>query len=97
MRELKILLAGGLAPAKFIKLSKELEGLLAKEDVKASVTTVNTFEVKDMSSFESSHDVVLFAGTGKIESNLPVVNGMGLVYAWMDRNTMIKELVAIGS
>jgi hypothetical protein len=96
MREMRILLAGGLAPAKFLKLTKELESLLVKEDIKAIVTQVNTFEVKDFSPFEESQDVILLAGPGKIDSKIPVVDGMGLLYAWMDRNKMLKELAAIG-
>jgi len=95
MKELRILLAGGLAPAKFEKTSKELEGLLAKEGIKSIITTVNTFEQKDFSSFEDSHDVILLAGTNKIESRLPVVSGMGLLYAWMERDKMITELKSI--
>jgi hypothetical protein len=78
-------------------VSKELQDLLVKEDIKAIVTTVNIFDVKDISSYEDSHDVVLFASTGKLKSKLPVIGGMGLIYAWMDREKMIQELTAIGS
>ena len=95
MRELRILLVSGLAPAKFEKVSKELAGLMAKEDIKALITTVNTYEQKDLSGFEGSHDVILLAATNKIESSLPIVNGMGLLYAWMERDKMIKELISI--
>jgi galactitol-specific phosphotransferase system IIB component len=97
MRELRVLLVGSLLPAKFVKVSKELQNLLAKEDIKAVITTVNVFDVKDISVYEDSHDVVLFVSTGKLESKLPVVGGMGLVYAWMDREKMIQELKAVGS
>jgi len=97
MKELRILLAGGLAPTKFEKSSKTLADLLAKEDIKALITVVNTYECKDFSSFENSHDVILLAGTNKIESKLPIVNGMGLLYAWMERDKMINELKSIGA
>ena len=97
MRELKILLAGGLNSAKFEKLTKELESLMIKEEIKALITTINTYEQEDLTSFDNSHDVILLAGTNKIESKLPIVNGMGLLYAWMERDKMIKELKSIGT
>ena len=34
-------------------------------------------------------------GTLNIDSKLPVINGMGLMYGWMDRNKMIEEILNI--
>ena len=42
-----------------------------------------------------SNDLVLAMGTLNIESKLPVINGMGLMYGWMDRNKMIEEILNI--
>ena len=39
--------------------------------------------------------MVLAMGTLNIESVRPVINGMGLMYGWMDRNKMIEEIVNI--
>ena len=97
MKELRILLAGGLNQTKFEKSSKTLVELLEKEGIKALITVVNTYEQKDLASFEDLNDVILLAGTNKIESKLPIVNGMGLVYAWMEREKMINELKSIGA
>jgi len=97
MSELRILLVGGLAPVKFEKSAGELVALLEKVGIKASVTAVNIYENKSLTQFEDSHDVILSAGTNKIESRLPVVNGMGLLYAWMEREKMIEALKSIGA
>ena len=95
MKELKILMAGGLAKDKFEKKIKELEEILKKEDVSPVITAVNTYEQKDLSSFEEDNDLVLAMGTLNIESKLPVINGMGLMYGWMDRGKMIEEILNV--
>ena len=95
MKELRILMAGGLTQDKFEKKIKELEDILKKENVTTVITAVNTYEYKDLSPFEGSNDLVLAMGTLNIESKLPVINGMGLMYGWMDRNKMIEEILNI--
>ncbi len=95
MKELKILMAGGLAKDKFEKKIKELEEILKKEDVSPVITAVNTYEQKDLSSFEEDNDLVLAMGTLNIDSKLPVINGMGLMYGWMDRGKMIEEILNV--
>ena len=95
MRELRILLAGGLTPDKFEKKVKELKELLEKEEIKAVITAVNTYEYKDLSSFEDNNDLILAAGNVNLDSKLPIINGMGLMYAWMDRDKMLKEIVSV--
>ena len=95
MKELRILMAGGLTQDKFEKKIKELEEILKKENITPVITTVNTYEQKDLSSFEESNDMVLAMGTLNIESVLPVIIGMGLMYGWMDRNKMIEEILNI--
>ena len=95
MKELKILMAGGLAKDKFEKKIKELEEMLKKEDVSPVITAVNTYEQKDLSSFEEDNDLVLAMGTLNIDSKLPVINGMGLMYGWMDRGKMIEEILNV--
>ena len=96
MRELRILMAGGLAKDKFEKKIKELEEILKKENVISVITMVNTYEQKDLSSFEGENDMVLAMGTLNINSKLPVINGMGLMYGWMDRDKMIEEILNVG-
>ena len=59
------------------------------------ITMVNTYEQKDLSSFEGENDMVLAMGTLNIESKLPVINGMGLMYGWMDRGKMIEEILNV--
>ena len=95
MKELRILMAGGLTQDKFEKKIKELEDILKKENVTTVITAVNTYEHKDLSPFEGSNDLVLAMGTLNIESKLPVINDMGLMYGWMDRNKMIEEILNI--
>ena len=95
MKELRILMAGGLTKDKFEKKRKELEEILKKENITPVITTVNTYEQKDLSSFEESNDLVLAMGTLNIDSKLPVINGMGLMYGWMDTNKMIEEILNI--
>ena len=95
MKELRILMAGGLAQDKFEKKIKELEEILKKENINPVISIVNTYEQKDLSSFEEDNDLILAMGTLKLDSKLPVINGMGLMYGWMDRNKMIEEILNI--
>ena len=95
MKELRILMAGGLAPDKFEKKVSELKEILKKEDIKALITTVNTFEQKDLSLFEEKNDLILSVSGANFGAKIPVINGMGLMYAWMDRDKMIKEITAV--
>ena len=89
MKELRILMAGGLTQDKFEKKIKELEEILKKENVTSVITTVNTYEQKDLSSFEADNDLVLAMGPLNVESILPVIKGMGLMYGWVVRYKMI--------
>ena len=43
MKELRILMAGGLTQDKFEKKIKELEEILKKENITPVITTVNTY------------------------------------------------------
>ena len=95
MKKLRILLAGGLTQDKFGKKIKELEEILKKENINPVISIVNTYEQKDLSSFEEDNDLILAMGTLKLDSKLPVINGMGLMYGWMDRGKMIEEIISI--
>lgn len=95
MKKLRILLAGGLTQDKFEKKIKELEEILKKENINPVISIVNTYEQKDLSSFEEDNDLILAMGTLKLDSKLPVINGMGLMYGWMDRGKMIEEIISI--
>ena len=95
MKKLRILLAGGLTQDKFEKKIKELEEILKKENINPVISIVNTYEQKDLSSFEEDNDLILAMGTLKLDSKLPVINGMGLMYGWMDRGKMIEEILSI--
>ena len=95
MKKLRILLAGGLTQDKFEKKIKELEEILKKENINPVISIVNTYEQKDLSSFEEDNDLILAMGTLKLDSKLPVINGMGLMYGWMDRGKLIEEIISI--
>lgn len=95
MKKLRILMAGGLTQDKFEKKIKELEEILKKENINPVISIVNTYEQKDLSSFEEDNDLILAMGTLKLDSKLPVINGMGLMYGWMDRGKMIEEIISI--
>jgi hypothetical protein len=97
MKKLRILMAGGLTQDKFQKKVKELEEILKKLDIVPVISTVNTYEQKDLSSFEEDNDLILTMGTLKLESKLPVIDGMGLMYGWMNRDKMIEEIVKVNN
>ena len=90
-------MAGGLTQDKFQKKVKELEEILKKVDIVPVISTVNTYEQKDLSSFEEDNDLILTMGTLKLESKLPVIDGMGLMYGWMNRDKMIEEIVNVNN
>lgn len=92
MRETSLLLAGGMKKEKAEKAADLLkEGLRAK-DIKAEVTFINTYEVTDMKSLEQGQDMVISTATGNLNTSLPVLQGLCLLYPWMGTEKLFEEV-----
>jgi hypothetical protein len=89
---LNIILAGGINESKYEKISAELIADLKAKGIAASTTYVNTYTHQDLSSFEENSDVVVAIGTNKLSTSLPVVEGMGLLYAWMGKDSVVEKI-----
>ena len=91
MRETSLLLAGGMKKEKAQKAAELLkEGL--KEKNMAEVTFVNTYEVTDLKSLEEGHDMVISTATGNLNTSLPVLQGLCLLYPWMGTGKLYEEV-----
>ena len=90
MRETSLLLAGGMKKEKAQKAADFLKEGLIERDIKAEV--VNTYEVTDIKSLEEGHDMVISTATGSLNTSLPVLQGLCLLYPWMGTGKLYEEV-----
>lgn len=90
---MKILLATSTADAKTDKITKQLIDNCKKRNIDVEVITANIFTA-DMKQVEEKEkpDVIVLVGTKKIETELPVINGLALVYPWMGIDKLLDEI-----
>ena len=66
--------------------------LLKEKNIMAEVTFVNTYEVTDLKSLEEGHDMVISTATGNLNTSLPVLQGLCLLYPWMGTGKLYEEV-----
>lgn len=94
MKDVRIILVGGIKDDKADKLTASLKEGLSKLEMNPVVKFVNVYEVQDLTPFDADNDLVISTG-GKIQTNLPVVQGMGLLYPWMGLDQVFNEIANI--
>ena len=92
MRETSLLLAGGMKKEKAQKAAELLKEGLKEKNIMAEVTFVNTYEVTDLKSLEEGHDMVISTATGNLNTSLPVLQGLCLLYPWMGTGILYEEV-----
>lgn len=92
MRETSVLLAGGMKKEKAQKAADLLKEGLKEKNIKVEVTFVNTYEVTDIRSLEEGHDMVISTATGNLNTSLPVLQGLCLLYPWMGTGKLYEEV-----
>ena len=92
MREPSLLLAGGMKKEKAQKAAELLKEGLKEKNIMAEVTFVNTYEVTDLKSLEEGHDMVISTATGNLNTSLPVLQGLCLLYPWMGTGKLYEEV-----
>ena len=92
MRETSLLLAGGMKKEKAQKAAELLKEGLKEKNIMAEVTFVNTYEVTDLKSLEEGHDMVISTATGSLNTSLPVLQGLCLLYPWMGTGKLYEEV-----
>ena len=92
MRETSLLLAGGMKKEKAQKAAELLKEGLKEKNIMAEVTFVNTYEVTDLKSLEEGHDMVSSTATGNLNTSLPVLQGLCLLYPWMGTGKLYEEV-----
>ena len=92
MRETSLLLAGGMKKEKAQKAAELLKEGLKEKNIMAEVTFVNTYEVTDLKSLEEGHDMVISTATGNLNTSLPVLQGLCLLYPWMGTGKLYEEV-----
>ena len=92
MRETSLLLAGGMKKEKAQKAAELLKEGLKEKNIMAEVTFVNTYEVTDLKSLEEGHDMVITTATGNLNTSLPVLQGLCLLYPWMGTGKLYEEV-----
>ena len=92
MRETSLLLAGGMMKEKAQKAAELLKEGLKEKNIMAEVTFVNTYEVTDLKGLEEGHDMVISTATGNLNTSLPVLQGLCLLYPWMGTGKLYEEV-----
>ena len=92
MRETSLLLAGGMKKEKAQKAAELLKEGLKEKNIMAEVTFENTYEVTDLKSLEEGHDMVISTATGNLNTSLPVLQGLCLLYPWMGTGKLYEEV-----
>ncbi len=92
MKKLNILVHGGITPAKFQTVAEKLKTRLREKDIAAEIAFASSYEVKDVAPLEAGLDVIVTAGTHKLESSLPIVPGMALLYDWMGGDELVEQI-----
>ena len=92
MRETSLLLAGGMKKERAQKAAELLKEGLKEKNIMAEVTFVNTYEVTDLKSLEEGHDMVISTATGNLNTSLPVLQGLCLLYPWMGTGKLYEEV-----
>lgn len=95
MKTVNILLAGGVTDKKFKDLSVKLVEMLQSKNIEATIKTLNTYENKEISDDYKDAEIIVSIGSNKLDSCLPVVSGMSLLYPWMGTDEMISEITNI--
>lgn len=91
---MKILLAGGTTDAKTGKISKLVVDSCKKRGLDVEVVTTNIFTA-DLKKVEENEkpDLIVMLGTKKLQTKLPVINGLALVYHQMGPDKVIDEII----
>jgi hypothetical protein len=90
---MNIILAGGINESKYAKISEELQSEFKAKGININTTYVNTYNHKDLSTFEEGVDLVVTLGAAnQLITSLPVVDGMGLIYPWMGKEEVLEEI-----
>lgn len=92
MIKVSLLLAGGMKQEKAEKAVNELKDGLLQKEIEAQIVFANLFETSDLSQYETECQLAVHAGTGVLDINLPVVQGLGLLYPWMGTDQLYAEI-----
>ena len=95
MKKVSLLLVGGMKQEKAEKVIVTLTEELKKREIQADVIYANLFDSADLSQYEDKCDLEVHAGTGKIDTNLKVVQGLGLLYPYMGTEPIYDEIQKI--
>jgi D-hexose-6-phosphate mutarotase len=90
---LKILLVGGAKDSKFDKISADLSAMCAKGNMRVQVVTANIYS-QDVQAVEKAEqpDVILALGNKNISTQLPIIDGLPLMYPWMGTEKLLEEI-----
>lgn len=94
MKKISLLLVGGLKQDKAEKIMTEFKKELSQRQIESDISFVNLFENSDLSTFEEGIDLVVQVGTGDLPTQLPVVNGLGLLYGYLSTTELYSEIEA---
>lgn len=90
---MKILLVGGAKDSKFEKICADLRAMCAQANMKVQIVTVNIYS-QDVPAVEKAEqpDVILALGSKNISTQLPIIDGLPLMYPWMGTEKMLEEI-----
>lgn len=94
MKKISLLIVGGMKKDKAEKVMDNLRAELKGRQIESEMTFVNLFENSDLSGYGDEIDLIIQVGTGNLDTKLPVVGGLGLLYGYLNTTEMYKEIEA---
>lgn len=95
MKVISMLLTGGIQDSKAVIIIRDLKSELAKKGITANLQFVNAYNSNNLSKYEGNIDGVITVGTAKIQTNLPVLNGLCLLYPWLGKEELYENIEKI--
>ena len=93
MAVLKILLVGGAKDSKFDKMCADLSAMCTKANMRVQIVTANIYS-QDVQAVEKAEqpNVILALGNKNISTQLPIIDGLPLMYPWMGTEKLLEEI-----
>ena len=95
MKIISLLLTGGIKDSKAVMIIQDLKSDLVKKGITANLQFVNAYNSNNLSRYEGNIDGVITVGVAKIQTNMPIINGLCLLYPWLGKDELYEKIEKI--
>lgn len=95
MSKVTILLASATKGSKADAAMETLANGLKERGIDAEIILHNLYESEDLSPYKDTCDLAVKIGTGGLDVDLPLVQGLGLLYGYLGTDDMFNAIEKI--